>query len=246
MNNTIKLYVQLDTADIKDEDQAWREGADGFIVRRPECTIDDLKKQPPATVVLQDSDPAKWLDLQDDRRCFWSSSEGLDATAALRDEWPELDWVPHLSVYRPSINYRFSGKGLGEGFSFYMPDTSAIRAWRVTDGEQSLLEAVEKAQRLGFEAVWLHSLDAAQAGRGLELEMLDRTTGSELDIWISGGVTQAGHLGNLLRSGGASSVVVGNELARQAQATTLCECLKPVSEPVTAEVNFSYGQSYSS
>ncbi len=246
MNNAIKLYVQLDTADIKDEDQAWMDGADGFIVRRPECTISELKKQPPATVVLQDSDPAKWLDLQDDRTCFWSSSEGLDAAAALRDEWPELIWVPHLSVYRPSMSYRFSGKGLGEGFSFYMPDTSAIRAWRVTDGEQSLLEAVEKAQRLGFESLWLHSLDAAQAGRGLELEMLDRTSGSELDIWISGGVTQAGHLSNLLRSGGASGVVVGSELARQAQASTLCGCLKPVAEPVTAEVNFSHGQSYSS
>ncbi len=243
MSKAIKLYIQQDTLSFKEDDLAWMEGADGLIVNQPECGVEDLKNQPLPCVVLQDSDPAKWHDLQDEKSCYWSSSKGLDASAVLRDQWPELHWIPVLSVYRPSMSYRFSGKGLGEGFSFYIPDTSAIRGWRVTDDEQSLLEAVEKAQRLGFESLWLHSLDAAQAGKGLELEMLDRSAGSGLDIWISGGVTEARHLSNLVRSGGASSVVVGSELARLTQASTLCECLKPVVEAVTPEVNFTCGQS---
>jgi hypothetical protein len=109
-------------------------------------------------------------------------------------------------------------------------------------GEQPLIDAVEHARQLGFDSLWLHSLDAAEAGRGLELEMLDRTESSGLDIWLSGGATESRHLSNLARVGGAAAVVIDHNLAQLSSALELCDCLAPLTEPVIPEVNFSCGQ----
>ena len=241
MNRSIQLYIQY-TPLTEQDDLSWMEGADGLVVEQDQCEFDRLNDLTVPGLVLRDADPEVWVELQQNKQCVWSSTSGLEATASLRDRWKDLHWMPVLSVYRPSLSYRFSGKAEGEGFSFYIPDTSVIRCWRVTDGEQPLIDAVEHARQLGFDSLWLHSLDAAEAGRGLELEMLDRTESSGLDIWLSGGATESRHLSNLARVGGAAAVVIDHNLAQLSSALELCDCLAPLTEPVIPEVNFSCGQ----
>lgn len=237
MHREIQLLIQHNP--VADEDVSWMEGADAAVVDQPQCDIQSLSQLPVSGIVLQDAAPAQWMELEAHKRCNWVCTTGLQHTAQLRDEWKELQWIPRLTVYLPSLSYRFSGKAMGEGFSFYIPDTSAIRGWRVTDGEQSLRDAVQMAKTLGFDALWLHSLDAAQAGRGLELELLDRTADSGLKVWMSGGVTQAQHLTNLTRVGGVDSVVVDAALVREAGVEPLCECLTPRGAEVTPQVSFN-------
>ncbi len=244
MNKSAKLLVQHQPGAADEElEYTWMEGADAFIIDPCDCDVETVNAIPVDEMMIISSDPGNTLHLQQDKTCRWVCDEGLQKTAELRDEWKESEWIPKLTVFRPHTSYRFSGPAIGEGFSFYIPDTSTIRGWRVTDGDILLSEAVQKARALGFTSVWLHSLDAENEAKGLELEMLDRTEGSELNVWLSGGISNPQHLKNMVRVGGASAAVVDSEFARTYGIAALNEALLPVAaEPVTAEVNFVCGQ----
>jgi hypothetical protein len=162
-------------------------------------------------------------------------SGGLEACARLRDARPALQWLPRLEVHRPEVVYRMSDYP-GEGFKFYAPDTSAVRGYRVADGNQRLQDALERARTLGFEQLWLHAREAATRGRGLDLELLERARRGFGDgLWISGGATEPVHLENLAREGGATAVVVEANVFFHADAGALLTALaspRPPAEPV--------------
>jgi hypothetical protein len=241
MNQSIALYVALEQAPSEPtaEACAWMEGADGLLIDPGRCTPEAFACMPVASALLTGGDPqrdAPWRAIAG----HWIGERGLEETARLRDLYPELCWIPRLNVTRAPVGYRFSGPAIGEGFSFYMPDTSAIKTWRVTDSDLSLHENLARAAALGFEALWLHSPDAADRGRGLDLELLDTPGAGALSIWLSGGVCGSGHLRNLARVGGACAVVVDEAVARQASLAELRESLAPQTPmPEAVPVTFS-------
>lgn len=230
MSNKINLFVnyQLTSADAPAEETEWMSRADALIIDPCRCDIDVFHQLPVDHAVIYSAYPERDLRWHENNLNQWVCDDGLEQTARLRDRWQELDWVPHLTVYSPQTRYGFSGPALGEGFSFYMPDTSTIKGWRVSDEDMLLSEAVTRAATLGFSTLWLHSAEAESKARGLELEMLDKTRGGSQDIWISGGVSEYNHLQNLAKVGGASAVVISEKLAREISVENLSHALEPV------------------
>ena len=164
---------------------------------------------------------------------------GLDACARLRDASPALSWTPRLIAYRPEVCYRMSTSHGQAGFKFYAPDTAAIRGYRVSVGDLSLHAALRRARELGFGTLWLHAQHAAEQGRGLDLELLERAKRVYQDgLWFSGGATGASHLKNLAREGGVHALVVGSDLLAEVGCQGLADALAPPApreEPILFE-----------
>ena len=221
------------------EGYEWMAGVDGLVVDPCRCGVERFQQMPVNKAVVVAGDPEKNLDWRQTDFCRWVGDGGLDNIARLRDRWPELEWIPRLTVYRPKVSYRFSGQSLGEGFSFYMPDTAAINGCRVVDGDAPLAEEVTRAVTLGFSTLWLHSGEADSRATGLDLEMLDKVHGGPLDIWISGGAANSEHLRNLAKTNGAAAVVVNKRLVRETGIDPLIEALAPEAEiPETVPIHF--------
>ncbi len=227
MSAETQLFIQYQpgSQDQQQDMSACLAGADALVIDPYGCRPEQALDLPLENTLLFNGDPQRdsgWIGKD---RCHWVCAGGLDETLRLRDLWPALNWVPQLTVYKPEVSYRFSGPAIGEGFAFYIPDTAAIKGWRVTDGDISLTEAITLATELGFDTLWLHSQEAEFRGRGLELEMLERVSGGPLDIWISGGVTELQHLSNLVQVGGVAAVVVPAELAQELGVQALRQAL---------------------
>lgn len=230
MSEEIKLFVQYqpEDEDTQGEVPTWLAGADGLVINPCGCTPERLGNLVFETALLLGGDPGRDVEWREDgERSCWICDQGLETTARLQERWPDLHWVPQLTVFKPETSYRFSGPAVGEGFSFYMPDTASIQGWRVSEGEVLLSEAVTRAAELGFDALWLHSEAAESRGRGLDLEVLDKVRGGPLAIWLSGGASELKYLQNLARAGGASAVVVGEVLARASGMERLKQALVP-------------------
>jgi hypothetical protein len=227
MSEEIRLFVQYQPGSLDQQEEVFTclTGADALVIDPGSCTPEQSLGSPVEHKLLLNGDPQRDTGWIDSDLCYWICTGGLDETQRLRDQWPELNWVPQLTVYKPSISYRFSGPAIGEGFSFYTPDTAAIKGWQVTDGDVSLTQAITRATELGFDSLWLHSQQAESRGNGLELEMLEKACGGPLAIWISGGVAELKHLGNLARVGGAAAVVVNEVFAREIGMETLRQAL---------------------
>lgn len=230
MNEKINLFIKYQSvpAEMVPEESEWMTGADAVIIDPCQCDISRFYQMPVDNAIIYSGDPERDSSWCENNLNQWVRDDGLEEVARFRDRWQELNWVPHLTVYRTQISYRFSGPALGEGFSFYMPDTSTIKGWRVTDGDMLLTEAINKAAALGFSSLWLHSVEAESKAKGLDLEMLDRTRDEPLDIWISGGASDRNHLHNLMKVGGVSAVVVSEKLARKITLESLNNALKPL------------------
>ncbi|WP_295399332.1 hypothetical protein [uncultured Thiocystis sp.] len=159
--------------------------------------------------------------------------QGLEVCARLRDAHPERAWLPRLIVDRQAVSYRMSNYR-GEGFKFFTPDSASIQGYRVTDGDRPLAAALKRAQELGFARLWLHARDAAQQGKGLDLDLLERAQRDFPEkLWISGGATEPRHLENLTREGGATGLVIGTELLARTDIATLLTALTPLRAPET-------------
>jgi len=216
MSEAAKLFVRYKPGVEHQQDDlhACLAGADGVVLTPGSCTAEQRMALPVETTLLIDGDPDREFQWLDDDSCHWICTRGLAETARLRDKWPELSWIPQLTVYKPVVSYRFSGPAIGEGFSFYIPDTANINGWQVTDGDVSLTEAVNRAIELDFNTLWLDSREAEARGRGLALEMLERTSRCPVSIWMSGGVTAVEHLQNLVRVDSAAAVVIDEALVQ--------------------------------
>jgi hypothetical protein len=162
----------------------------------------------------------------------WIGTGGLTELARLRDGWPALRWVPRVGVFRPPVGFSFPEEQYGAEFKTYMPNTAALRAYMVDDLGMGLEDWLERAAGLGFATVWLHAPAAEEAGRGLDLDMLERARrGFRGAIWISGGATEPRHLETLRREGGAEAVVIPSTLAAAHGCLELAEALRSPPGP---------------
>lgn len=232
ISQPIQLYVDLrqTPADDTPESFAWLQGADALVLDPTCCTPCQFESMPLERAVLFNGDPARdepWRELC----CDWVCDRGLEEAARLRDLQPQLRWIPRLNVTRAQVSYRFSGPAVGEGFSFYMPDTAAIKGWRVAG--MPLEAALARVTALGFDELWLHSPVAVTRCRGLDLDLLEKTQRADWAVWLSGGVGDAVHLRNLARVGGASAVIVDAAVAQDCSIASLTEAL--VVEPPCLE-----------
>ncbi len=224
ISQPIQLYVELceTPSDETPEPCAWLRGADALVLDPARCTPRQFEPLPVERAILLNGDPQRhqpWRELSGE----WVCDRGIEATARLRDLHPRLHWIPRLEVLRARVSYRFSGPAVGEGFSFYMPDTAAIKGWRVED--MSLEAALERLAALGFDDLWLHSPGAQSRRRGLDLDLLDKTRHGDQAVWLSGGVDNLAHLRNLAREGGASAVIVDASVAQECSLVALAEAL---------------------
>ncbi len=224
-----RLYIDLGAMRLDDIDELL--AADGFVIG-PGVT----ESPPPETAHdwtiagVTPLDCPVWAE----RRAHWVCDDSLERTAQLRDGWPDLAWIPRAEVYMPAIRYEFCAARLGEGFSVYRPDTSSIQKHRVVGDESELHDWLTRAGTLGFRLVWLHSRDAADHGRGLDLELLDRArrlfAGGK--IWLSGGASEPQHLANMTVEGGTTATIVSRALASRYGCDSLLAALgrpKPVA-----------------
>ena len=163
---------------------------------------------------------------------------GLEECARRRDDRPELKWLPRLVAYRAQVVYRMADYP-GEGFKFYSPDTATLRGYCVTDAGRALERSLERARELGFDRLWLHARHAAEAGNGLDLDLLERARRHfKGGLWMSGGVSDTGHLANLAREGGAAAVVIEQALLARVSAEALVAALAPPGPP-EAPIHFA-------
>lgn len=227
MSEKTSLFVEYKPGSLEQQeaDADCLAGADALVIDPRGCKAAQYMQLSVDSALLVDGDPQRDSDWLDRDHCYWIASGGLVETARLQDQWPALNWVPHLTVYKPSLSYRFSGPAIGEGFSFYIPDMAAIKGWQVTDRDLSLIEAITRATELGFNSLWLHSQEAELQAKGLALEMLEKTYGGPLAIWISGGAAELKHLNNLARVGGVEAVVVNEKLVRESGIDALRQAL---------------------
>ena len=242
MHDKIDLIIRIQGA-ASENGQAsgfdWITGADALMVDPANCDPQAAPANLFDRFVLLAGDPERDRYWNDYGSCQWVCDQGLTKAAELRDDWPDLDWIPRLDVYRPEMSYRFSGPAVGEGFSFYIPDTSIIKGWEVTDERRNLTDALRLACELGFTRLWLHSLDAEDKGRGLDLEMLEKAAREIPDIWVSGGLTETRHLSNLAKWGGATGVITDQAYAETVSVERMRSAIR--SDPcnqVAPELHF--------
>lgn len=226
-----RLYLDLDSGPLDRVTDLF--DADGFVVGPG--VAEPQRQDPRHDWILRGVTPLDrpaWAE----RNTLWVCAEGLDRTARLRDGWPGLTWVPRAEVYLPSVRFDFFAAPPGEGFSVYRPDTATIQRHRVAGDETDLHDWLGRAKSLGFMTAWLHGRDAAEQGRGLDLDLLDRARRSFGGgrIWLSGGASEPRHLANLAAEGGAAAVVLPRALAESCGCDRLLAALgraDPATEP---------------
>lgn len=239
MSETIQLFLEwFEREDAEARAESPFAGADGLVVDPCQCGLERFEQTGAQLAVIRHGDlqrDAAWLE----RSAWWVEEGGLEQAARIRDRNPGLEVVPRLEVAKAQTSYRFSGPAIGAGFSFYVPDTAAIRGWEVIGSDGTLREALIRATELGFTNLWLHSPAAESRAKGLELDLLEQVQGGPLGLWLSGGASDAQHLRNLVRAGGCCAVVIGETLARTSKPDELRDALLPQApEPEAVPIHF--------
>jgi hypothetical protein len=230
----IRLYVEFQPGEEEEQQVEALVGADGLVVD-PMVVDPQMAADLPAPVrALRTADAEAFPAWREQEGLTWATDGGLECAARLLDAWPELNWVPHLMVFKPQVRYRMSESSPGEGFKVYMPDTAAIRGYQVMGSEATLSESLARAAALGFQTLWLHALNAEEKGSGLDLELLERAARQfRSQVWLSGGAASERHLANLAAQEGAAAVVVPTALAKRCT----CERLRSaLATPPTAGI----------
>ncbi len=206
-----KLYVDLSQTSGILPPEAVPDAADGYILASstPPDGMDIEGKE----IMLQDIFPQPDQEMAGLAKTIICSS-GIEETARLRDLQPELTWIPRVDVNRQEVGYHFPTTHYSESFRTYQPVFTSQGSYRVDDGDLSLVSWLEKAERLGFSALYLHASRAASLGKGLDLDLrehvLENWSG---DLWLSGGASSIMHIKYLVQEGGIDALVVPPDLA---------------------------------
>ena len=230
MGNT-SLYVEIELPLKSANSLEVVDGADGLIFD-PAVAYDDpaIAIASPVTV-LRTSHPELYEVWHEREGVSWVCDHGLEATARLQETFPDLSFVPRLDVYKPDVRYQFSPTFHGEGFKVYVPDTGAIKGYRVTEGNITLEleDAIARADHFGFQQLWLNSSNAQDENKGFDLDMLERARYQfKGGLWISGGAAKLQYLENLARCGGAQVAIVTELLLKEHGCEALCNALNTV------------------
>ena len=165
-------------------------------------------------------------------------AEGLDAAAELAVGTPDMVVVPRAEVRRASSRYGFNPAITGSGFSTYHLDPASVQAFSVRERGRTVAlgEWLSQAQTLGFREVWLHGVEAQEAGRGFACDLLAKAhrIAPRLQLWISGGGREPAHFANAARLPGLVALVVEAQVLAEMEPGAVNAALMgppPPSEP---------------
>ena len=197
--------------DLRQADQGIPQ-ADGYVVdaglRRPEHFVEGCE-------IAVASEPAQHQDWLARPNTVWLAASLADAVR-LRDRHPGLTALPIVGVRKATTSYSCGDAYPGEGFRCYVPDTTALRGYLVSDRDLALVDWLHQATSYGFDAVWLASVDAEARGRGFDMEMLDRArTTFPGRVWLSGGARTPEQIARLRDEGGTYAAVLPTGLLEQ-------------------------------
>lgn len=208
-----KLYVDLSEITGPLAPEAVLAAADGYVLSttevplRLETTGKDILLQ---DVLSQEPFEPEMANLAHTHICRL----GLAETASLRDEFPDLAWIPRVDVARLETAYHFPTTHYSESFRTYQPVFSSEGPYRVSDGDTALKPWLERAQALGFETVWLHNSQFATSDTGLDLDLRELALKTwNGDLWLSGGAATMMHIRYLVQEGGLGALVIPFDLA---------------------------------
>jgi hypothetical protein len=208
-----KLYVDLSETSDAFAPEAVLEAADGYIlatsdlpsaldIEGKDILLQDVLSQEPFERQMADQAQAHICRL------------GLAETAGLRDEFPDLAWIPRVDVTRLETAYHFPTTNYSECFRTFQPVFPSDGPFRVSDGETALSPWLERAKALGFDTIWLHNSQYEAYGTGLDLDLRElalKTWGGNL--WLSGGASTMMHVRYLVQEGGLDALVIPLDLA---------------------------------
>ncbi len=190
----------------------------------------ELLAQQQRRLVLMSRNPAAYPECCAYPWAIWCGN-GLDELARLRDDWPQLQWIPRIEVEKQALRYSFPRSHDEATFKCYVLDSTSVNAFVVPgEGDKPVGEVLERAEELGFNALWIHAPDAEQRALGLPLELLEKARNKwREELWLSGGVAETRHLDNLVRQGGADAVVIPAGWVLGQTPERLQELLEPVA-----------------
>ncbi|MBF0354859.1 MAG: hypothetical protein HQL43_06445 [Alphaproteobacteria bacterium] len=152
------------------QDSDWC-GADGLLTRA--CDLEPEKAEGLQLVLLRGSPESvpQWAGAAN---VHWLVEQGLDAAARLRDLYPGERFLPAVTATRPSTHFTMGQHYTGDGFSYYVPDMTTYRTYRIDDGDVYLSDWLERVSSLGFDTVLFNTPDAKADAKGFDLDLLEK------------------------------------------------------------------------
>ncbi|MBF0168992.1 MAG: hypothetical protein HQL45_15310 [Alphaproteobacteria bacterium] len=195
-----QLIVDCDSADFD-----WT-GAGGLLAKAEGLATDRAKDLP---MLLLRGSPETAPEWAGRPNVFWLAEQGLDAAARLRDLFPGEHVLPKAVAARPSTHFTMGQHYTGDGFSYYVPDMTTYRTYRIDDGDQYLADWLERAKELNFETLLFDAPDARAEAKGFDLDLLEKIKRLfQGGIILSGGATEIVHFERLKKEGGCLGVLV--------------------------------------
>jgi hypothetical protein len=159
---------------------------------------------------------------------YWLAEQGLDAAAKLLDLFPGEQVLPSAMARKPSSHFTMGQHYTGDGFSYYVPDMTTYKTYRIEDGDQYLSEWLARAASLGFEAALLESPDANAEGKGFDLDLLEKAKRNFVGrILLSGHATEIVHFERLVAEGGCFAAITPQAACSNLGVREIAELLKP-------------------
>jgi hypothetical protein len=162
-------------------------------------------------------------------------ADGLDAAAALAVEAPKLAIIPRAEVRRVAPRYGFSVGNGGSGFSTYQLDPASVGAFTVSESgrNEPLGDWLEHATTLGFYEVWLHGIEADEAGLGFPCGLLAKAhrIAPDMRFWMSGGGRVPAHVATITKMPGLAALIIEADVLSGLEPGEVIAALA-LSEPV--------------
>lgn len=221
------LIVECQTIDFD-----WT-GADGLLASAASLASEKAQDLP---LLLLRGSPATAPAWAGWPNVFWLAEQGLDAAARLRDLFPGERVLPGVVASKPSTHFTMGRHYTGDGFSYYVPDMTTFRTYRIDDGDVYLSDWLARAQGLGFDSVLFEAPDARAEGKGFDLDLLEKAKRNfPGSILLSGHATEQVHFERLVQEGGCEAVVLDQACAMNMGIQKIVEILKPPPEETSPQ-----------
>ncbi|CAA6603659.1 hypothetical protein MTBLM1_110010 [Rhodospirillaceae bacterium LM-1] len=162
---------------------------------------------------------------------LWLAEQGLEQAARLRDLFPGERVLACATASRPSSYYLMGKHYTGDGFSYYVPDMSTYKAYRIAEGDEYLSDWLPRATSLGFDEILFEAPDARAEEKGFDLELLEKIKRNYAGrILLSGGATEFVHFERLVKEGGCFAALVSQACALKLGIQKIADLLNPPPE----------------
>jgi hypothetical protein len=200
-------------------------GAGGVLAKANELLPEKALDLP---MILLRGSPATSPDWAGRSNVYWLAEQGLDSAVRLRDMFPGEKILPGVVASKPSTHFTMGQHYTGDGFSYYVPDMTTYKTYRIDDGDQYLADWLARAVELGFDNLLFDSPDARAEAKGFDLNLLEKVRRLyQGGILLSGGACEPVHFERLLGEGGCLGVLVPQSFALKIGIQEAAQLLNP-------------------